>query len=173
MYSSRFGNAPDVDQRGGQETAHSEVDDQAALDDLDHGPLDGLAGLGGGLDSPPGLLEAGPLLGQDQAAVLVLLGENERVDLLSERDLIPRVHGLANRQLADGDDALGLVADVDQYLVVVDPDDVAGHDVPLGEGMKRRVVVGDDPTVDLEQEAVGVFDDLRAGLLGGRRQSCG
>ena len=76
--------AADVDQRGGQEAAHAEVDDQAALDDLDHGALDRLAGLGGGLDAAPGALEAGALLGQDQAAVLVLLGEHQRVDLLAE-----------------------------------------------------------------------------------------
>ena len=39
--------AADVDQRGGQEAAHAEVEDQAALDDLDHRALDRLAGLGG------------------------------------------------------------------------------------------------------------------------------
>ena len=84
------GHAADVDERGGQEAAHAEVDDQPALDDLDDGALDRLAGLGGALDAPPGLLEAGALLGHDQAAVLVLLGEDERVDLLAERDLVVR-----------------------------------------------------------------------------------
>ena len=82
--------AADVDQRGGQEAAHAEVEDQAALDDLDHGALDRLAGLGGGLDPAPGLLEAGALLGEDQATLLVLLGEDERVDLLAELDLVAR-----------------------------------------------------------------------------------
>ena len=33
--------AADVDQRRGQEAAHAEVDDQAALDDLDHAAVDG------------------------------------------------------------------------------------------------------------------------------------
>jgi hypothetical protein len=94
--------AADVDQRGGQEAAHAEVDDQAALDDLDHRALDRLAGLGGGLDPAPGLLEAGALLGQDQPAVLVLLGEDERVDLFAELDLVVRVDRLADRQLAAG-----------------------------------------------------------------------
>ena len=91
--------AADVDQRRGQEAAHAEVDDQAALDDLDDGAVDRLAGLGGGLDAAPGLLEAGALLGQDQAAVLVLLGEDQRVDLLAELDLVVRVDGLADREL--------------------------------------------------------------------------
>ena len=167
------GHAADVDQRGGQEAAHAEVDDQAALDDLDHGALDRLAGLGGGLDAAPRLLEAGALLGQDQAAVLVLLGEDQRVDLLAELDLVAGVDRLADRQLAGGDDALGLVADVDEDFVVVDPDDVAGDDVALLEGMEGGVVVGDDLAVDLEQQAVGAFDDLGVGLIGGRHQSCG
>ena len=168
------GHAPDVDQRRRQEAAHAQVDDQAALDHLDHAALDRLAGLGGGLDAPPGLLEARPLLGQDEAAVLVLLGEDQRVDLLAQRDLVGRVYGLADRQLAGGDDPLGLVADVDQDLVVVDPDDVAGDDITLRERMQGGVIVGDDLTVDLEQKAVGAFDDLRVGEgligIGGRRQ---
>src|SRR3954466_10798992 len=56
--------AADVDERGGQEAAYPEVDDEAALDHLDHGALDRLARLGGGLDAAPGLLEAGALLRQ-------------------------------------------------------------------------------------------------------------
>ena len=88
--------AADVDQRGRQEAAHPEVDDQAALDDLDDGALDRLAGLGGGLDLAPGLLEARALLGQQQP-VLVLLGEDQRVDLLAELDLVVRVDRLADR----------------------------------------------------------------------------
>ena len=89
--------AADVDQRGGQEAAHPEVEDQAALDDLDHGALDGLAGLGGGLDAAPGLLEAGALLGEDQAPLLVLLGEDQGVDLLAELDLVGGIDGLPDR----------------------------------------------------------------------------
>src|SRR5206468_7856169 len=75
--------APDVDERGGQEAAHPEVDDQAALDDLDDGALDGASALRGSLDGAPCLLEARALLGHDEAAVLVLLGEDKGVDLLA------------------------------------------------------------------------------------------
>src|SRR5262249_18108087 len=77
----------DVDQRRRQEAADAEVEDQAALDDLNHGARDRLTGLGRTLDLPPGLLEAGALLGEDQAPLLVLLGEDERIDLLAELDL--------------------------------------------------------------------------------------
>ena len=138
----------------GRKPADAEVDDQAALDDLDHGACDRLAGLRGGLDLAPGLLEAGALLGQDEPSVLVLLGEDERVYLLAERDLVGGVDRLADRQLAGRDDALGLVADVDEHLVVVDSDDVAGDDIPLLERMQGGVVVGDYLAIDLEQEAV-------------------
>ena len=164
--------APDVDERGGQEAADPEVDDQAALDDLDDRADDRLAGLGRRLDAAPGALEAGALLGEDQPAVLVLLGEDEGVDLLAELDLVVRVDGLADRQLVGGDDALALVADVDEDLVVVDAHDVAGDDVALFEGGERRVVVGDDLAVDLEQESVGAFDDLGVGVVG-RGLDCG
>ena len=117
--------AADVDQRRGQEAAHAEVDDQAALDDLDDAALDGLARLGGGLDAAPCLLEARALLGHDQAAVLILLGEDQRVDLLAQLDLVLRVGGLADRELVGGDDPLALVADVDEDLVLVDAHDLA------------------------------------------------
>ena len=146
--------AADVHERRRQEAAHAEVDDQAALDDLDDRALHGLAGLGGGLDAAPRLLEAGALLGQDQASVLVLLGEDESVDLLAELDLLGGVDRLADRQLVGRDDALGLVADVDQDLVLVDPDHLAGDDIALLEEDEGRVVVGDYLAVDLEEQPV-------------------
>ena len=56
------------------------------------------------------------------------------------------------------DDALALVPDVDQDLVLIDPDDLPVTDVALLEGDDRGVVVGDDLAVDLEQQAVRSFD---------------
>jgi len=44
--------------------------------------------------------------------------------------------------------------------------DVAGDDVALGEGVQRRVIVGNDLTVDLEQQTVRTFDDLGTGQIG-------
>ncbi len=150
--------AADVDERRGQEAAHAEVEDEAALDDLDHAAVDRLARLGGALDVLPRELEARALLREDQAPFGVLLREHERVDLVAERDLVGRVDRAPDRQLGDRDDALRLVADVDEHLVLVDADDGAVDDlslVDLGEG---RLVVGN-------QLAVGAFDpDARLSL---------
>ena len=162
-YSSRFGTRRMSTSEAGRKPRTPEVDDQAALDDLDHGADDGLARLGGGLDAAPGALEAGALLGQDQAAVLVLLGEDEGVDLLAELDLLGRVDRLADRELVVGDDPLALVADVDEDLVLVDPHHLPGDDVPLVEGDDRGVVVGKDLAVDLEEHPVGSLDDSGVG----------
>ncbi len=158
------GHAPDVDQRGGQEAAHPEVDDEPALDHLDDRALDRIARLGRRLDAPPRLLEAGALLGHDEAAVLVLLGEDQRVDLLAHLHFVVRIDVLADRELVGGDDPLALVADVDEHLVVVDPDDAAGDDLALLEGGEGGVVVRDDLPVDLEEQAAATVDDL--GFLG-------
>ena len=117
--------AADVDERRRQEAADAQIEDQAALDDLDHAAHDGLAGLGGALDVLPGELEPRALLRQDQAPFGVLLREHQRVDLVAERDLVGRVDRAADRELGDRDDALRLVADVDEHLVLVDADDGA------------------------------------------------
>ena len=124
-------------------------------------PSTGSPGLGRGLDLAPGLLEAGALLREDQPAVLVLLGEDERVHLLAQLDLVVRIHRLADRELIHRNDALALVADVHQDLVLVDAHDLARHDVALLEGDKGGVVVGDDLTVDFEQQPVRALDGPR------------
>ena len=76
-----------------------------------------------------------------------------------------RVDGLADGKLVGGDDPLALVADVDEDLVVVDPDDPAGDDITFIEVAQRGVVVGDDLTVDLDEEAVGTVHHACVGLV--------
>src|SRR5439155_9015403 len=151
-----------------QEAADPEVDDQAALDHFDDRALDRLAALSGLLDAPPRLLEAGALLGHDEATVLVLLGEDQRIDFLAELDFLVRVDVLADRELVVGDDPLALVSDVDEDLVVVDADDLPRNDLPLLDLREGGVVVGDDLAVDLEQQAVAAFDDLGFRYVGRR-----
>jgi len=151
MYSSRFGT-----RRMSTSEAGRNLDDRA---------LDRLTRLGGGLDAAPGLLEAGALLRHDQAAVLILLGEDECVDLFAELDLVVRVDRLADRQLVGRDDAFGLVADIDEDFVLIDAHDMTRDDLALLEGPHRRVVVRDDLPVDLEEQPVRALDDLRQGVV--------
>ena len=139
--------AADVHERRRQEAAHAEVEDQSALDDLDHAAVDRLAGLGGALDALPRELEPRALLREDEAPFGVLLREHERVDLVAERDLVGRVHRAADRQLGDRDDALGLVADVDEDLVLVDAHDRPVDDFALVDLRERRLVVRDELAV--------------------------
>jgi hypothetical protein len=135
--------AADVDERCGQEAAHAEVEDESALDDLDHLAGHRLARFRRLLDRLPRHLEARALLGEDQAAFGVLLGEHESVDLVADADLVGRVDGAADRQLRHRDDALRLVADVDEDLVLVDAHDGAVHDLALVDRREGRVVIGD------------------------------
>ena len=122
------------------------------------GPLDDAVLSLISLDVAPGPLVLGPLLGQDQAAVLVLLGEDEGLDLVAERHDLVGVDVVADRQLAAGDHALGLVADVEQDLVPVDLDDRALDDL--------AVLDVDDGGVDgvVEAAAEVVVGDLAGGV---------
>ena len=135
--------AADVDERRRQEPADPEVEDQAALDDLDHLAVDGLAALGRRLDRLPGELEAGALLREQEAALGILLRHHERVDLVPDRHLVGGVHIAPDRQLGDGDDPFGLVADVDEHLVLVDAHDGAVDDLSLVDRREGAFVVGD------------------------------
>ncbi len=112
-----------LDQRRGQEPAEADVQDQAALDHFDHRSGDGLAGLHDVLDPAPRALVLGALLGEDQAALLVLLLENQGFERVAELDDLGGIDVLADRQLLGGDDALGLVPDVQEDLVAVHLDD--------------------------------------------------
>ena len=116
-------------------------------------PLHGLAGLGRALDLAPGLLEAGALLGKQQPAVLVLLGEDQCVDLLADSTSSCGSTDL-RIELVQRNDALALVADVDQDLVTNRFARRCRDDVTLLEGHDGRVVVGNYLAVDLEEQSV-------------------
>src|SRR5262249_38637257 len=133
----------DVNQACGQEAADAQVEDQTALDDLDHLAGDGVAGLGRTLDLLPRKLESRALLREDQPAFGVLLREDERVDFLVDVDLVRRVDRAADRELGDRDYPLRLVADVDKHLVLVDADDRAVHDLALVDRREGGVVIRD------------------------------
>ena len=78
--------APDVDERRGQEAAHAEVEDEAALDDLDHLAVDRLAAT-----RPRASMrfhassKRARFFERMRRPFGVLLREHERVDLLADR----------------------------------------------------------------------------------------
>ena len=92
--------APQFDQRCGQEAAQSDVDDEAALDDFDDHALDDAVGFFDGFDLAPRALVLRPLLGQDEASVLVFLLQDQSLDVLTELDDRIGVDVVANGQLA-------------------------------------------------------------------------
>src|SRR5262249_38734439 len=75
-----------LDERRGQEAAQPDVEDEAALDDFDDGARHDTVGLFDLLDGAPRPLVLGPLLREDEPALLVLLLEDERLDRVAQRD---------------------------------------------------------------------------------------
>ena len=122
-----------LDQGRRQEPTQPDVQDQAALDHLDGRAPHGAVALLHGLDRPPGPLVLGPLLGQHEPAFLVLFLQDQGLDLVAHLDHVVGVDVVADGQLPGRDHALGLEADVEQDLVLVDLDDRAGHDVAVVE----------------------------------------
>src|SRR4029450_8795366 len=89
---------PEVDERGWQEPAEPDVQDETTLDDLDHRALDRAARLHDLLDPAPGTLVLRALLRQDQAALFVLLLEHEGLDLVADLHDLARVDVVADGQ---------------------------------------------------------------------------
>ena len=186
----QIAHAAQVDERRGQEAAQADVDDETALDDLDDRTGDDLFVLLLLLDRAPRTFVLRALLRKDQATVLVLLLEDEGFDLLAERHDLVRVDVVADRELLARDDALGLVADVEQHLVGVDLDDLPVHEIAVVERDDRRVdgvgerhaaeVVDDDVLLHLGFGVVADFRHFRRrvvrarfGLGGGGLGDCG
>ena len=132
-------NAAHLDQRCGQEAAQADVDDQAALDDLDHATGDDAVLFLDLFDRAPGALVLSPLLGQDQPTFLVLFLLDQGLDLIADADHIERVDVVLDGELFGRDDTFGLVTDVEQDLVTVDLDHGAGDDIAVVEILDRCV----------------------------------
>ena len=146
--------ASQVDEGCGQEAPQADVHDEATLDDLDDGSGDDPVALLDLLDPAPGTLVLGTLLGEDQTTVLVLALQHNGFDALTEGHDLAGIHAVADRQLTRRDHTLRLVADIEEYLVLVDPDDRAlyelavldidhGGRVGLLQGQRAEVVLGD------------------------------
>ena len=157
--------AAQLDERRRQEAAEADVDDESTLDDLDDRTGDDTVGLLDLLDVAPGALVLSALLGQDEAAFLVLLLENEGLDLVADLDDLVGVDVVLDGELARGDDTLGLVADVEEDLVAVDLHDGAFDEVAVVEELEGLF--------DRGQEVFSRSDVIDGDLLGGRGGRCG
>ena len=163
-----------LDQRGRQEAAEADVEDETTLDDLDDRALDDAVLFLDLLDRAPRALVLRPLLGQDEPALLVLLLEDQGLDLVADLDDLVGVDVVLDGQLTRGDDTLGLVADVEQDLVAVDLDDRALDDVAIVEVLDREVdgceeVLGRPDVVDRDHGSrVGRCVSLGSYVGGGR-----
>jgi hypothetical protein len=144
--------APDVDQARRQEAPQPDVEDQATLHHLDDGSLDGALVVVGILDAVPGPLESRPLGREDEPPFGVLLLHDQGFEALAELDYVVRVCALADGKFVGGNEPLRLVADVDEYLVPVYPDDLALDDVPVFKIYEDALVDGDDLPVLLPEE---------------------
>src|SRR5690606_25909777 len=88
----------------------------------------------------------------------------EGLDLVTDGDDLVGVDVVLDRQLAGKDDALGLVADVEEDLVPVDLHDAALDDGPIVEVLDGLVYSGEE----LLARADVVDSDLRGARLSGR-----
>ncbi len=129
----QIAHATHLHQRCGEESAQADVQDQAALDDLDDGALDGLVLFLELFDGAPRTLVLSALLGQDQPTFFVLLGEDECFHLIADADNLAGVDVVLDGQFAGRDHSLGLVTDVEQHFVAVNLDDGALDDVAIIE----------------------------------------
>ena len=157
--------AAQLDERGREEAAEADVDDQAALDDLDDRTGDDAVVFLDLLDVAPGALVLRALLRQDEAAFLVLLLENEGLDGVADLDDLAGVDVVLDGELARGDDTLGLVADVEEDLVAVDLHDGSFDEVAVVEELQGQF--------DRGQEIFSRSDVVDGDLLGGRGGRCG
>lgn len=117
----------------GEEATKADVEDKTTLDDLDDGAGDNAIFFLDLFDLAPGALVLCALLRQEQTAFLVFLLEDEGFDLVANGNNIVRVHIVLDGELAREDNALSLVADVEEDLIVVDLDDSALDDVAIVE----------------------------------------
>ncbi len=99
--------------RAGQERADADVDDEAALDAVDHFAGDGFLGLVGGFDFFPGAAAQNFLIGKNREAVFVLAGA---LDFDGGVGLGARNVGL--REFRRGDQAFGFSAEIHDNAVL-------------------------------------------------------
>ena len=125
--------ATHFDQGCRQEATQTDVDDETTLDSFDNGAFDNAIGFFDLLDVAPSALVLCTLLGQNQTAFLVFLGDDKSLNGVADLDDFVRINVLLDGKLTGGNDALSLVADVEQDLVVIDLDDGTFDQITITE----------------------------------------
>jgi hypothetical protein len=120
-----------VDLRTRQERLDADVHRETALDAGDDDALDGLVRLVGAADLVPDLEPVRLLLGEHDAAVLVLRLLEEHVDFVADAD---EDGAVVVHELPGGHEPLGLEADVDLDVVFVDGEHGAADDLAFLDG---------------------------------------
>ena len=143
-----------VDLRPGQERADADVDREPALDALDDAADDDLALGVGLLDLVPDLHLLGFFAREDDVAFAIFGALEQHVDDVAglDGDLAVLVE-----ELADGDDAFGLVADVDDDFRGGDLEDRALDDLAFRDVPEAVIVGVEQPGVFLGVDLVVVF----------------
>ena len=116
----------------GKERLDADVDGKSALHAGDDRALDRVLVVVGVADLVPDLEPLGLLLGQDELAVFVLDFFDEDLDVVSD------AHGdlaFLGHELPGGDHSLGLEADVDLDVIVVDREDLTDGDLAFLDGL--------------------------------------
>ncbi len=147
----------DVDLRAGQERADADVHGETALDALDDAADDDLALGIGLLDLVPDLHLLGFFAREDDVAFAVFGALEQHVDDVAglDRDLA----GLVD-ELVDGDDAFGLVADVDDDFRRRDFEDGALDDLAFRDVAEAAIVKVQKACVFLRIDLIVECDHL-------------
>ena len=147
----------DVDEGAREERLDADVHGEAALDAVDDAAADRRAGAVRLLDLVPDLHFLGLVLGQDDVAVLVFRALEQHVHgiALLDRDLAGEVGELGQR-----DDALRLVADVDDHFRGRDRENAAADDLSLLQVLEGVLVLGQKVFVLLGRQFLLCFHRL-------------
>src|SRR5699024_5551952 len=133
-----------LDERCWQEATQADVQDEATLDNLDDGTGNDAVLFLDLFDVAPSTLVLSTLLGQDQAAFLVFLGQNQGFNAVANGDNFTWVNVMLDGKLAGRDDTFGLVTDVEQNFVVVNLDNGAFDEVTIIEVLDGGVDCGQE-----------------------------
>ena len=126
-----------ADLRGGDEPAHPEIDEDAALHDLRDRCFDHFVVLVRFDHLFPGLQRACAALAEIELAVLLVDPMDHHLELIADAQFLRFDR---ERELAERQDALGLAADVNEQFVLIFCDDDAGEDLAFVENLEALFV---------------------------------